>query len=65
MKMKEVTSCTWTKIIEIKTRAKTPNGILRAIRCETDFDFDKSDVEYGLETGFIELCDDGIILWED
>lgn len=65
MKMKEVTSTTWTKIIEIKTKAKTPSGILRAIRCETDFDFDYTDVLYGIETGFIEICDDGVILWGD
>lgn len=65
MKMKQVTSQTWEKIAEIKTMAKTVAGIMRAIRCKTDFNFDKSDVEYGLETGFIEVCDDGVILWQD
>jgi len=55
VKMKEVTSTTWKELIEIKTKAKTPSGILRAIRCETDFDFDYTDVLYGIETGFIEI----------
>ena len=65
MKMKEVTSVTWSKMAEIKTKAKTPFGIYRVL-CEefgNDFCEDVSEVLDAISDGYIQICDDGIIVW--
>ena len=65
MKMNEVKSVTWTKMAEIKTNAKTPEGIYNVL-CEefgNDFFEDVSAVLYAISDGCIQVCEDGIILW--
>ena len=65
MKMKEVKSVTWSKLAEIKTNARTPKGIYRVI-CEefgNDFFEDVSEVLGAISDGYIQICDDGIIVW--
>ena len=65
MKMKEVKSVTWTKMAEIKTNAKTPKGIYNVICKEFDVDFceDVSAVVDAISDGYIQVCEDGIIVW--
>ena len=62
-KMSEVTSETWTKLIEVPTKAKTPEGIARAIGNYSDFEPTAEEVEQMIAEGFIELCSDGVIVW--
>ena len=65
MRMNEVKSRTWTKLSEIKTSAKTPEGIYKVL-CEelgNDFFEDVPAVLYAISDGCIQVCDDGIILW--
>ena len=65
MKMNEVKSATWTKLAEIKTNAKTPEGIYNVL-CEefgNDFFEDASEVVCAISDGYIQVCEDGIILW--
>ena len=65
MKMNDVSSVTWTKTVEIKTHAKTPRGIYRVICKEFGVDFyeDVSAVADAISDGYIQICDDGIIVW--
>ena len=65
MKMNEAKSRTWTKLAEIKTSEKTLMGIFKAIRKEFDADLyeDALAVEEAIKEGYIEICDDGIIVW--
>jgi len=65
MKMNEVKSATWSKLAEIKTSEKTLMGIFKAIRNEFDADLYKDvlDVADAINEGYIQVCDDGIILW--
>ena len=65
MKMEEITSRTWRKIAEVKTRAKTAKGIYKVLRKEFDVDFyeDALAVEVAIKEGYIQICDDGIIVW--
>ena len=65
MKMNEVKSVTWTKLAEIKTSAKTLMDIYKAIRNEFDADLyeDVLDVADAINEGYIQVCEDGIILW--
>ena len=65
MKMNEVKSSTWTKLAEIKTNAKTLTGIYKAICKEFGVDFyeDESAVAYAISDGYIQVFDDGIIVW--
>ena len=65
MKMKDVKSNTWSKVAEVKTRAKTPKGIYKVLRKEFDVDFyeDALAVEAAIADGCIEICDDGLIVW--
>ena len=64
MKMNEVNSVTWSKA-KIKTNAKTPKGIYEAICKEFGVDFyeDVSVVVYAIRDGYIQICEDGIIVW--
>ena len=65
MKMNEVESRTWTKMAEIKTSAKTPKGIYKVLCKELGVDFYENAlaVEAAIAEGYIEICDDGIIVW--
>lgn len=65
MKMNEVKSRTWAKVAEIKTNATTLKGIYKAIHEEFDADFceDVLDVAIAINEGYIQICDDGIIVW--
>ena len=65
MKMNEVKSRTWTKLAEIKTDAKTPMDIYKVL-CEefgVDFYDDLFAVTAAILEGYIEICEDGIIIW--
>ena len=65
MKMNEVTSATWSEMVEIKTNAKTAKGIYRVL-CKVfgvDFYEDSIAVEDAIHDGNIQICDDGIIVW--
>ena len=65
MKMNEAKSRTWTKMAEIKTTEKTLMGIFKAIRKEFDADLyeDVLDVAEAINEGYIQICEDGIIIW--
>lgn len=65
MKMNEVKSVTWTKFAEIETSAKTLMGIYKAICKEFDDDLyeDVLAVADAIYEGYIQICDDGIIIW--
>ena len=62
MKMNECTSRTWTKMAEIPTDDISVDGITRAINEEFGepmFD----DILNAIAEGYIQVCEDGIILW--
>ena len=65
MKMNEVKSVTWSKLAEIKTNARTPKGIYNVLCKEFGVDFyeDVSAVADAISDGYIQICDDGIIIW--
>ena len=65
MKMNEVKSVTWTKLAEIKTNAKTLMGIYNVLCKEFGVDFyeDRIAVADAIVEGYIQICDDGIIVW--
>ena len=62
MKMADITSRTWKKVAEIPTDDFSIEGIIEAI----DKEFGEQifdDVLNALSEGYIEICDDGIIIW--
>ena len=65
MKMNEVKSVTWTKLAEIKTNARTPKGIYKVLCKEFGVDFYENAlaVEVAIKEGYIQICEDGIIVW--
>ena len=65
MKMNEVKSVTWTKLAEIKTNAKSIMGIYKVICKEFGVDFyeDAFAVADAIRDGYIQVCEDGIIVW--
>ena len=65
MKMNDVKSVTWSKLAEIKTKAKTPKGIYHVLCKEFDADFyeDVLAVADAISDGDIQICEDGIIVW--
>ncbi len=65
MKMNEVKSRTWSKMAEIKTNASTPKGIYNVLCKEFGVDFfeDVSAVLDAISDGYIQICEDGIIVW--
>ena len=65
MKMNEAKSRTWTKVAEIKTDAETLKDIYKAICKEFDSDFyeDVLDVADAIREGYIQICEDGFIIW--
>ena len=63
MKMNECTSRTWKKVAEIPTNDFTEEGIRRAINDEFgELFFD--DILEAIADGAIQVCEDGIIVWE-
>ena len=63
MKMNEVKSVTWTKLAEIPTDDFSIDGIRRAINEEFG-EMLFEDVRQEISDGYIQVCDDGIIVWE-
>ena len=66
MKMNECTSRTWTKVAEIPTDDLSVEGISSAINKEFGEEFGEPFVEDILEAiadGYIQVCEDGIIIW--
>lgn len=62
MKMNEVKSITWSKMAEIPTDDFSIEGIASAINEEFGEQmFD--DILEAIADGYIQVCDDGIILW--
>ena len=62
MKMNECTSRTWSKVAEIPTDDFSVDGITRAINEEFGepmFD----DILNAIAEGYIQVCEDGIIVW--
>ena len=62
MKMIDSTSRTWTKLAEIKTDDFTAEGIAIAINKEFG-EMLFEDVKQEIANGYIEICEDGIIIW--
>lgn len=62
MKMNEVKSVTWTKIAEIPTDDFSIEGIARAINEELGEPMFDNILE-AIADGYIQVCDDGIIIW--
>ena len=62
MKMTDSTSRTWTKLAEIKTDVFTDAGIAIAINKEFG-EMLFEDVKQEIANGYIEICEDGIIIW--
>ena len=63
MKMADITSRTWTKVAEIPTDNFTDEGIAIAINKEFG-EMLFEDVQQEIANGYIEIADDGIIVWE-
>jgi hypothetical protein len=62
MKMNECTSRTWTKMAEIPTDDLSVEGIAEAINKEFGEPFVRDILELIAE-GYIQVCEDGIIVW--
>ena len=62
MKMNEVKSITWTKTAEIPTDDFSIDGIARAINKEFGEPF-IDDILNAIAEGYIQVCEDGIIIW--
>ena len=66
MKMNECTSRTWSKLAEIPTDDFSIEGIASAINKEFDEQFVEDvfdDIENAIKEGYIQVCEDGIIIW--
>jgi len=63
MKMNECTSRTWTKLAEIPTDDLSVEGIAEAINNEFGEPF-VDDILEAIAEGYIQVCEDGIIVWE-
>ena len=62
MKMNECASRTWSKMAEIPTDDFSIEGIASAINKEFGepmFD----NIQNAIAEGYIEICEDGIIIW--
>lgn len=57
----------WNMLLEVPTRAETDAGRIKAMRRWTDFFDDMSDaeIEQMMNSEWITVCKDGIIVWED
>ena len=63
MKMADITSRTWKKVAEIPTDDLSVEGISRAINKEFGEPF-VEDILEAIADGYIQVCEDGIIVWE-
>lgn len=62
MKMNEVKSVTWSKMAKIPTDDFTEEGIARAINEEFGEPLFE-DILEAIADGYIQVCEDGIIIW--
>ena len=62
MKMNECTSRTWSKMAEIPTDDLSIEGIASAINKEFGEPF-VEDILEAIADGYIQVCEDGIIVW--
>lgn len=62
MKMNECTSRTWKKMAEIPTDDLSVDGIAEAINKEFGEPF-VEDILEAIAEGYIQVCEDGIIIW--
>ena len=62
MKMNECTSRTWTKLAEIPTDDLSIEGIASAINQEFGEPF-VEDILEAIAEGYIQVCEDGIVIW--
>ena len=62
MKMADITSRTWKKLAEIPTDDFTEEGIASAINKEFGEPF-IDDILNAIADGYIQVCEDGIIIW--
>ena len=62
MKMNECTSRTWSKMAEIPTDDLSVEGISRAINKEFGEPLFE-DILTAIADGYIQVCEDGIIIW--
>ena len=62
MKMNECTSRTWTKVAEIPTDDLSVEGIASAINKEFGEPF-VEDILEAIAEGYIQVCEDGIVIW--
>lgn len=63
--MKETTSITWTKIAEIETTDFSHENIKNLILKEFGEPIFFDDIEEAIQGGWIEICEDGFIVWAD
>ena len=65
--MSEITSSTWTKMLEVPTRARTLEDMIAALRKATDMyeDMSNEEMEELINSDWVEICSDGIIVWMD
>ena len=62
MKMNECTSRTWTKVAEIPTDDLSVEGIAEAINKEFGEPL-YEDILEAIADGYIQVCEDGVIVW--
>lgn len=57
----------WHILATVATHAKTYEGMAKAINKCVIFSepYTAEEVESGIISGFIEICSDGLALWED
>ena len=65
MKMADITSRTWTKLAEIPTDDFSIEGITEAINKEFGEELGEPmfDILEAIADGYIQVCEDGIIIW--
>lgn len=63
MKMAQITSRTWFKLAEIPTEDFTTEGIIESLEHEFGEEYSEEDIIELIQTGYLELCDDGLIYW--
>lgn len=65
--MKETNCTTWGEMMQIPTRAKTTNGIIRAIKNYTDCfnNLTQEEMVDFVNSEWVTRCSDGVIIWED
>ena len=64
--MSEVKSSTWAKMLEVPTKARTLAGVIAALRDAADIykDASNEEMEELVNSDWVEICADGVIVWE-